>query len=203
MDSRTKSLIIGALALLLIAAVSGLALYLGRVSKDSNEASVETGLSNLPVVTAPPSQLDTPGTTDNTADSGNGNRLFTGDGFSLELPTGWGILTCSNSDNFELDPTDSSDSKNISCDRAVKPVTILVGESLSCQGDSVTLGGHSVVKSKNTIDDYTNYRWCVNVGRKSLDISHRVSATGLQASSPTDYSTLVEQMITTIKTSAD
>jgi hypothetical protein len=127
-------------------------------------------------------------------------KLYTGTGFSLRYPKTWGLLTCNNSANFELDPSSPTDT-NISCDRAVKPITFLVSPNLNCQGDLVNLGTHQVLKSKTTLGGDTDYRWCVGIGTNTaLDITHRVSQSGSRATSKEDYSSQIEELIKTIST---
>ncbi len=195
MDQKTKLTIIGGVVLLIIAAVLVTFFYFGRISKNTG------GTPNSG--TNPLSQLPTTSSSTTPAPSGaanaNSRKTFTGAGFTLTYPNNWGILTCSNSENFELDPTSSVDTKNVVCDTAVKPITVLVVNRLSCTGETVTLGPNKVIKSKATTDTGVNYRWCVAIGNKGLDITHRVSSTGSRATSKEDFSSQVEEMIKTIK----
>ena len=122
--------------------------------------------------------------------------LYKGNGFTLRYPKNWGILTCNNSDNFELDPTNPADQIGVTCERALKPITVIVGKKAQCQGDMVTLGNVKVIKSKIMDDNGTDYRWCTQTV-PDLDITHRVSKTPSRATSKQDYSAAVEQMIST------
>lgn len=190
-----RSIILGVLILLVLAAVVGAILYLGRVSRNgSADNSADSALSNLPTIATTPSVSASPST------APSNYKTYQGQGFKVLYPTAWGVLTCSNSQNFEFDPT-GKDSKNVACDYAVKPVTIMVSSGkLNCSGDTVKLGTNSVVKSKTTgSNGDINYRWCVSVGDKSLDITHRVSSSGSRATTPTDLSALIEQMIATFQ----
>jgi cytoskeletal protein RodZ len=58
---------------------------------------------------------------------------------------GWGVLTCSNSANFEFDPTDGRDNRVV-CDIAQKPITVLVNNAAVCKGEMTTINGVSVQK---------------------------------------------------------
>lgn len=200
MDQRTRYIVIGGVVLLFVAAVLVTIFYLGRIYRsNSNTTPRETGdpLSQLPVAslsvtTTPPAGVS--GVAGNT-------KLYAGQGFSLDFPNNWSLLTCNNSQNFEFDPAGGADLKNVVCDTAVKPVTVLVVNRLNCTGETVTLGTNKVVKSKTTSGGNTNYRWCVNVGNKGLDITHRVSGSGARATSKDDFSAQIEQMIQTVKAS--
>lgn len=197
MDQKTKLTIIGGAVLLVIAIIFVTIFYFGRASR--------TGIVNGDGGTNPLVQLPTIAPTISpTTQSGDGSsqgKTLSGQGFSLTYPSSWGALTCSNSQNFELDPTSSVDVRGVVCETAVKPVTVLVVSRLSCTGETVTLGNNRVVKSKTETSTGINYHWCVSVGGKGLDISHRVSSTGSRATSKDDFSAQVEQIITTIKPS--
>lgn len=109
-------------------------------------------------------------------------------------------MTCANSESIELDPTNGTDTKNIVCDEALKPVTMLVADRLNCSGETVTLGGRQVVRSKVSSGSDTSYRWCMAVGDTAIDITHRVSPSGSRATSKGDFSAAIEEMIKTIPT---
>lgn len=198
MDQRTRYIVIGGVVLLFVAAILVTIFYLGRVYRSTTNTPRETDnpLSQLPVA-SPSATITSPGGV--TAAVGN-TKLYAGQGFSLSYPSNWGLLTCSNSQNFEFDPTTGADLKNVVCDVAVKPITVLVVNRLNCTGETITLGSNKVVKSKTTSGGDTNYRWCVTVGNKAFDITHRVSSAGSRATSKDDYSAQIEQMIQTIKT---
>lgn len=193
MDSGTKSIIIGGVTLLIIAVILGLAIYFVRFSARPNV----TGRSSIDVLpTLPPA-----GTTVSPVRLPTIIvKLYAGQGFTLDYPSRWGLLTCSNSKNIEFDPYSSTDSKNVACDLASKPVTILVVDKLNCQGTVSRIGNSQVVKIKNTTDGDTAYRWCVTLGNKNFDITHRVSQRVLRATSKDDFSAQIEKMIGTFKT---
>lgn len=199
MDQKTKLTIIGGAALLIIAIVFVTIFYFGRASRTTTGPgdSGTNPLDQLPT-TAAPSVSPLPGVTGGSAQG----KMLVGKGFSLTYPNNWGVLTCSNSQNFEFDPTSNADVRNVKCDTAVKPVTVIVTNQLSCTGDTVNFGNNKVTKSKAATATGTNYRWCVAVGNIGLDITHRVSSAGTQATSKDDFSAQVEQIITTVKPSA-
>lgn len=191
MDPRTRALIFGVIALVVLAALISSIIYLGRASK--NTSNTNNPLPSLPVVSAPAVSGPTG------AVSPSGNKTYAGQGFTVSYPAGWGLLTCSNSQNFEFDPGNNQDIKGVVCDRAVKPITVLVEGQSACRGQTVQIGSHKAVKSKvSRSDGGTDYRWCVPVNGKVLDITERVSPGGFQATSPTDYSGQVEEMIKNI-----
>ncbi|MDO8498483.1 MAG: hypothetical protein Q7S44_01735 [bacterium] len=197
MDTKTKSILLGGIALLILAVTFGVIFYLGKASRNQN-VRTEPSLDSL-------SQLPSLSTSDNSSGTGNNNtgttKSFTGEGFTLKYPTSWGLLTCSNSQNFELDPTSSQDIKGVVCDMAVKPVTFLISSTrAACQGETVTLGSNQVVKSKITARGDTNYRWCLMVGSKSFDVTHRVSPSGSRATSKDDFSSQIEEVIKSLQT---
>lgn len=203
MDPKIKTVLIGVAVLFVLGAILGSIFYLGKVSKNNGTDQERTALDSL-------SRLRANTNTTPSTDSGNpltsGDQLsnlkvYPGEGFAVRYPSSWGILTCSNSQNIELDPTTGQELKGILCDRAVKPVTVLVVDKLNCQGETVTLGGYRVLRSKTTVQDGTNYRWCLTVGGKNLDITHRVSASGSRATSKDDFSAKVEELISNIQLS--
>lgn len=204
MDRRTKSLVIGVFALIIVAAVVGAYLYLTRFPQnkpDTGTDSVPSGLSDLPIATISPT-LGTRNSTSNGSVPGTsvGNsKIYSGPGFNFAYPSSWALLTCSNSQNFELDPVNQGDISGAVCDRAIKPVTFLVSDKVSCTGESVKLGGNQVMRSKTATATGTNYRWCLQVGSKGLDISHRVSSSGSRATSREDFSPQIEQIISNIR----
>lgn len=194
LDQRIK-LIIGGAVVLLVLVVVAVVLFMGRVTTQdtSNE---QTSLDSLPILQATPGQsrpeLSSPQTPGST-------KLYQVSGISLRYPQAWGLLSCSNSIHFEFDPTNPADAR-ITCDRAVKPVTVLVVQGLNCQGDLVILGGKQVLKTR-TVDARgdIDYRWCVSaVETMALDITHRVSKIDAPASSSEDYSSQIEEIIKTV-----
>lgn len=206
MDQKTRLIVIGAASLLVFAAIAGAVVYLSRATRDNNTTATETNNSNsfsqLPAIPAASSPAPTGTPSNNTAantQTADFKILQTTD-FNLRYPQNWGTLICSNSANFEFDPVSGADSKNVACDSAVKPVTVLVLDKLTCPGETVKIGSYSVVKAKITDQNGDiDYRWCVTVGGKGLDISHRVSASGSKATSKDDFSAQIEQIITNLQ----
>lgn len=192
MDTKTKSILLGGVALLILAVTFGVIFYLGKASRNqatTTESSVDS-LGQLPSL----SNTNNTPRNDNVATSNT--KSFTGQGFTLKYPNPWGLLTCSNSQNFEFDPTNGQDVKGVVCDIAVKPVTVLVSDTRpNCQGETVTLGSNQVVKSKTGGSGEANYRWCLTIGGKNFDITHRVSGSGSRATSKNDFSSQIEEVI--------
>ena len=124
-------------------------------------------------------------------------KVYSGSGFQVRYPKAWGLLTCSNSSNFELDPTSSADQLKVPCSRATKPITVIVGSKSACPGQVETLGSLRVTKSVDPSGGRTDYRWCTQTN-PVLDITTRYSTSGGAATATTDYSAQVEQMISGI-----
>lgn len=121
-------------------------------------------------------------------------KIYNAGNFQLTYPKTWGILNCLNSNHFELDPVNSADSKII-CSKAIKPITILVDEIDKCTGNNTKIGNIEIIKSKKVdIDGYTAYQWCTKTD-PVLNITHRVSKNGEQATAQNDYSSQIEDMI--------
>jgi hypothetical protein len=123
-------------------------------------------------------------------------KTYKGQGFSFSYPKSWSLLTCTNSTNIELNPAGGNDSR-VSCDTAQKPITVLVNNNWGCSGDSVNIGSVSVKKSKQSDGGYIKYQWCTKT-TPMLNITHRVSNSNDPATSKTDYSKQIEEMITSI-----
>lgn len=218
MDQR-KSLIVTALVLIfIIAVIVGTIVFLVRGVRTKSASNTSTSQSTVaPTFSPVPEsnqqplggdtiQLATP----TPAPAGNnkgGNiptnnlKTYNGASFSVQYPSNWGILTCSNSQNIEFDPTTPIDQLNIKCDVALKPATILVGTNPTCEGEAVKLGNIEVVKSVTQTPTGKNYRWCSKT-MPDLDITHRVSSTPSRATSPQDYASQIEEMIQTYKPGA-
>ncbi len=124
-------------------------------------------------------------------------KTYNGSSFSISYPKAWSILTCNNSQNIELDPTSTTDQLNVNCGYALKPITILVGNT-SCQGQTVKLGNISTIKSSTQTPTGVNYMWCTQT-QPMLNITHRVSSDGSRATSTQDFSSQIEEMIKTFK----
>lgn len=193
MDPKTRSIIIGAIALIFLAAIIGGIFFFGRVSKNTPDITGPTGLDSLPQVGTSPTPASgiTTSPETGTADT----KSYQSDGVVVKYPASWGLLTCNSNSNFELDPATSADIKGVVCDFALKPVTFLMVNRLSCVGDKLTLGSNQVTKSKTVSGGTTTYRWCVSLGNKNFDITHRVSSSGSRATSNGDFSAHVEQII--------
>lgn len=157
--------------------------------------------SSRPAQQASPTPAPTPRGNQGGTTTVNGNlETYNASNFSISFSKSWGLLTCNNSSNFELDPTNSTDQLNYSCNYAVEPVTVLVG-NVSCQGETVKLGNITVIKSVVNTSTGKNYRWCTQT-QPMLDITHRVSSGGGRATSTQDYSSQIEEMIKTFKPGA-
>lgn len=228
MDQR-RVILAGAIALVAAIVVLGVIMAVGGLLPGLfGNQNNQNAVSNLPVISASvtPAPTFTQGqvtpsptsvavvsptsttnqgssTPSNPTSNSSSNQIagvYNGDGFSLNYPSSWGLLTCSNSKNFELDPTSSTNMLNVHCTTALKAVTVLVREgNYACPGNKVTIGNYTVTKSVVTWSDgEVDYRWCVPVAGKTLDISHRTGPNGGRAVSTTDYSPQVEDMIKTL-----
>ena len=192
MSQRVVLIIIGVIILALMGAIFAVTYFSGRAARNKPTITSNT------FVTSPTPGIDegtpvnpevSPSPTDNPD-----FKAYTGTNYTLRYPVSWGVLRCSNSNNYEFDPYNSSDT-TVACDYAVKPITVLTDANAnSCTGDTVSLGGRSVVKSKTVKPNGdVNYQWCVD----GLVISHRVSQSGSRATSKDDFSSQVENMIST------
>src|SRR5581483_2817476 len=138
MNDRRPLIVTGLVLLLIIALIGGVIFYLVnfiRSRQDTGEATSNifpTTSANIVIANPSPSVYPVASTTPNqtaqTPTTGiNGNSKFINTGsFQLSFPNSWGVLSCSNSKNFELDPYNSTDS-TVTCSHATKPVTVLVG----------------------------------------------------------------------------
>ena len=131
---------------------------------------------------------------------GSDKKVYNGGSFQLVYPNNWGVVTCDNAQNFELDPGSSADSK-ITCDRATKSVTVVVGDVRGCEGDVSKVGNVDVVKSQGADGNYIKYQWCTKT-TPVLNITHRVSPDGEPATSKEDYSSKIEEMISSLSFSS-
>lgn len=193
--------------LLLFALVGGIFYYLVngsfRLPSRTTKAPTSNSLSRLPTISATQSGAPAVNPSNSQVSGASADmKVYTGDGFSLNYLSNWGILTCSNSKSFEFDPTSKVDSKNVVCSQAVKGVTVLVPISAAnCPGDTISLGNIQVKRSQEIINGGTevDYRWCFTTRGKNFDITHRVSFTGAAATTPGDFAPQIEQMIATIR----
>lgn len=204
MDQRRALMAIGAIIIILLIVVFGVAYFSSKSNSARNTrrttgtqtASPSPGVS-VPIASVAPS--GSPGGSQPSQEVA-GQKTFSGQAFQFRYPSSWGLLKCNNSANIEFDPENATDQLNVSCNMAVKPVTVLVTKQrLNCAGQTIQLGYNQVIKSKaDRRDGGITYRWCINGPTTSLDITHRKTDSGAQATSKTDYSTFVEQMITTL-----
>lgn len=151
------------------------------------QGSIQSGAS-----TARPTLTPTPETKGGITIAGD-RKVFNSGSFQLSYLKAWGLLACTNSNNIELDPKSSADSK-ITCNYSVKPITILVGDNSGCTGDTANIGNVPVLRSKQSDAGYTKYQWCTKTV-PVLNITHRVSPGNDPASSKEDYSKQIEEMI--------
>ena len=125
----------------------------------------------------------------------NGSRkVFQSGSVAFRYPSSWSVLSCTNSLNFEFNPAGGGDQRG-QCDVARLPITVLVNTSQGCGGQSVNLGGISVMKSQIQNARGTDYQWCFSAGGQQYSITHRVSQSGSRATSKDDFSAQIEQII--------
>lgn len=202
---RVRTLIVTAIILLIILGLIIGAIYLiGRIIQNrkgqtfpSPTPITTTTNSPLPTIlpTVYPSVSSSPHATNTPVP--NNTKVYQGAGFSIYYPANWGLLTCNNSQNFELDPINSADQLNISCDYARKPISVIVNSN-NCQGSNVTLGNITVNKQVDSAGTYKRYKWCAQTTPK-LEFSERVSPNGERATSKNDFSTQVETLIKSLR----
>ncbi len=162
----------------------------GVVSVPATEsAQLNQGL-NLPAT----------GNRSNGSSLGSSTKAFQVDNVTFNYPQNWGVLSCTNSKNFEFDPVNGADSR-IVCDRALKPITVLVDNSLGCAGETVNINGLQVIKSRIENARGVDYRWCFSAQGKSFNLTHRVSGTAGRGLSKDDFSEQIEQVIGSINSS--
>lgn len=195
MDDRTRTLIVSVLVLIIILALIGGAIfYVGRIIRGRQSGSILRGSPNPSVVVPSPSPSST-------LTEGNfevGTKSHKRAGFEVFYPQNWGLLTCKNSQNFELDPTSSTDQLGINCDVALKPITVLVGNNNCSGGETLDKGGVKFIKIRTVVGATVSYKWCTQT-IPNLEISHRVSPADDQATSKKDFSKQIEEMISKIR----
>lgn len=126
-------------------------------------------------------------------------RIFRGPGFSLSFPQNWSLLTCLNSQNFEMDPFGRGDQRII-CTSAQEPITIILQNNLSnCPGDSIMVGNTPVLKSTSVTSEFNQIKWCTQT-QPVLSITHRISSIPQPAVSVVDFSADIENMISSLQT---
>lgn len=207
MDQRRTLVVTGLALILVLAIIIGTIYFLTRFIQNRQKSTTSGDVfptasieSNVPVFGEASSIPMASGVSNNSINNSNpvngttsDKASYIGQGYKLEYPKTWGVLTCNNSQNFEFDPKNSSDQRGANCDVAQKPVTIMVGSN-TCQGDTVNLGGIKIVKQKKTSGSFIQYKWCTQTTPK-LEISHRVSPNGERATSKEDHSAQIEEMI--------
>lgn len=212
MEQRGPLLVTGLVILLILGIIAGTIYYLGRNSRravtssptpTSFEQNVGTteGVNPNSIPNTGIVPRSTPIPTSPQPVNAN-NKVYTGSGFRMEYPKNWGILTCNNSANIEFDPANASDQRNLVCDLALKPITVLVNKSgAGCDGSQLNLGGNQFYKTRAASGDNINYRWCMKVA-PFLDVTHRVSKTNPQprATSKDDSAAQIETMLQTVRT---
>lgn len=209
MDERTKTLLVSAFVLIVILAIIfGIIFSVIRIIQNRRTATNASPspsalvLQNSPGPTSQPiiqdGQSVSPIVTPVPRPSGDFDTYNKG-GISFNYPRSWGILSCSNSQNLELDPLNNTDQLNFACDIALKPITILVGSSNCPAGETGSKGGVNFTKSQISTPTGVNYAWCTQTS-PSLEITHRVSRDGSRATSTRDFSAEIENLISTIRT---
>lgn len=209
--STTYWIIIAVVALLVIAAlVLG---FIGLSSLLSPRAiptptpgpsilSLSPAPTFSPTLTVSPTTTPTPtpSFTSSLPNTGIANsKTFFGQGFSLQYPSSWGLLTCINSPNFEFNPQDKTNQMGAICSFATQPITVLVSSNLNgCFGENVNLGTVSVIRGTSTATNLTTHQWCT-LTQPVLKVSHRVSLLPVTASSQTDFSSDIEAVISTLR----
>ncbi|MBI3485612.1 hypothetical protein HY025_01560 [Candidatus Daviesbacteria bacterium] len=219
MENKRNLVAAAIIVILLLAVIIGTAIYLitafkGRINlfngrsffPFSSTRSIFPAASPtvLPTLKPNPSILGTNTTSNSPTNSPTPTnpqlQIYQGSNFQLSYPKNWGVLTCNNSINIELDPYNSSNQPNYPCDFAIKPVTFLVGVTGNCLSEqTIKLGESSVIKLKQNVTSGVNYHWCVKDASLNFDITHRVNSTGSRATSKDDFSSQVEQIISSIK----
>ncbi|MFA5932696.1 MAG: hypothetical protein WCV81_00350 [Microgenomates group bacterium] len=206
MEITTRTIILAVVSVVIIALILSGVFYLLRSSKQLANTNKNTGnpLEKLGVITASPTPTSVQsGQTSGVTSSNNqpstvavNIKTYQGSNFTIKYPQNWGILTCSDSKNIELDPYNSNDLINYACDRAIKPITIIVGDgSLSCPGEAVKIGNNTVVRSKTETANWFKNRWCINKNGMSFDITNRINSKGIVGTGKDDFSSEIEKTI--------
>jgi hypothetical protein len=214
MDPQRRTLIVtGAVLLIILLIIFGTVFFLirtilNRPSGTPTPTPLPTnrvGLFPFETPTSSPVGSPIPGEIDVNPQQGtevsDDLKTYNGPVFQMKYPKNWGLLTCNNSRNIELDPVSGTDQINIGCDVAQKAVTIMVGQNTCVGGEVIALGGIQVRKvtgpvRTNFAGSGHQYHWCT-LTPTALDITHRVG-TG-RAFSAEDYSKQVEQVISSLR----
>lgn len=197
MEDRKTLIVAGVIAVIALVLLGGLIFYLVKAFVGGSSSSSST--TNITTSSPIPNTGYTPSQGNQASPAPSNTKTYNGSNFQLSYPSSWGLLTCSNSANFELDPTSGVDQK-IGCTEAIKPVTIMVGNSLGCGGTTMSLGNNSVLYSKQTDSNgYISYQWCTQNSPEVINFTERVSPNNDKATSVRDYSTEVQQIISSLK----
>ena len=196
MDQRKVLILAGVLGVLLLIIIIGTVAYISssRSTSPQNTQKIVTS-SPLPIPSTATSGSNPAGSVSNT----KGNfKTYSGTGFSVRYPKTWGLLTCSNSKDFEFDPVNGTDQLKVVCNKALKPITVIVHTTpVSCLGSKQTFGSVTTTKAVDSGAPFTDYRYCTQT-TPQLDISTRYSPNGGTAVATTDYSSQVEQLISNV-----
>ncbi|MDD2822646.1 MAG: hypothetical protein PHQ59_01060 [Candidatus Daviesbacteria bacterium] len=205
MEITKKTIIIAVVSVIIVAVILSGVFYLLKNSKQIVSGSKNTNpLARLGVITSNTSPTPTstaqnnslPVTNNQTNQGSTNTKTYQGINFTFQYPQKWGILTCSDSQNLELDPYNSNDLRNYSCDRAIKPITIIVSNSaLSCAGETVKIGNNTVIRSKTETANWLKNRWCINKNGLSFDVTNRVNGQGITGTGKDDFSSDIETII--------
>lgn len=197
MEITGKTILFAIISVLIIAIILSGIFYLMKSSKQI----IPTGnknpdpLARLGVITNNPQQP----VVSTQAVAATNTKTYQGRNFTINYPQKWGILTCSDSDNIEFDPYSGSDLKNYACDRAIKPITVLVSSTaLSCPGESIKIGNNTVIKSRTETAYWLKNRWCLNKSGLSFDITNRVNQSGIVGTGKDDFSSEIEKIINSL-----
>lgn len=205
MEITSKTIITAVVCVVLIAVILSGIFYLLKNSKQIIPSADKNSnpLAKLGVVTNSPTPTsvsnNAPLPVINNQTTAINAKTYQGSNFVINYPQKWGIVTCNNSQNLELDPYNSNDLKNYTCDRAIKPITILVSNSaLSCPGETVKIGNNMVTKSKTETANWLKNRWCVNKNGVSFDITNRINSQGILGTGKDDFSSEIEKIINSL-----
>lgn len=195
MDAERKSLVATALVgLVVLAIIIGSIYYLIQFIRNRNTTNVANNQITASATPSPVGDVAVNVNQGNTAPISGDLKSFNEGDFQIAYPKNWGVLTCSNSSNVELDPTNGQDNLKIACSTAVKPVTIIKDATGCPNGELIDLGTFKVSRTKATEGGYTRYEWCTKTV-PALYITHRVSDDNSPATSKEDFSKQVEDMI--------
>lgn len=205
MEDKRSVIISAIVGIVVLALIIGVIIYLIRFITNRSGASLRPTPQVSATVEDNGDQMQLGDETDQPNPEPNasnppaaGTKKYQGRGFEIVYPSNWGLLSCKNSTNVELDPTNPADQKNVNCDYAIKSVTILVGSN-SCQGgENVNKGGVIFTREKKQTSTGVNYKWCTQTN-PTLEITHRVSNDESRATSKQDFAGQVEDLISRIR----